>query len=97
MTTDKNAFIRNLEIQLDVWVSEMDRLAADAKHMRNDALAHARKQLAELEKHRADAEDRLAALRTAPSMAWSDLAKGAEAAIENMGQAIKAATQRFAA
>jgi chromosome segregation ATPase len=96
MTDTKNAYVRQMEAQLEMWKAEMDKFAAQTKQMSAEAQADAENRYAAIKAQATEAEERLNELRNAGQDAWQDMARGTELSIIAMRDAIKSATQRLA-
>ena len=96
-TEDKSVYERQLEARLDMWKAEADKFAARLRKMGADTEAEAKAQLNTLVDRTRAAEAKLEELRASGTGAWKDIARGTEAAFEEMADAIKSATRRFAA
>jgi phage tail tape-measure protein len=88
----KEAYAQKLQIQLDEFSAEIDRLKARA----DKAEEPWHQQQVEMlqEKHR-QAREKLGELRDAGDDAWEDMKEGISTAWNAVGKAVKSAAQRF--
>lgn len=93
--SEKGAYLKKLEAQLEEWDAEIDRLRAKAKSARADAQLAYEKQLNELRAKRKQAVDRMEELRHASEGAWRDMKAGLDAAWSSLHDALNKARARF--
>ena len=88
----KEAYAQKLQIQLDEFSAEIDRLKARA----DKAEEPWHQQQVEMlqEKHR-QAKEKLGELRDAGDDAWEDMKEGVTTAWNSVGNALKTAAKRF--
>lgn len=92
---DKNAYRQKLEARLDQWRAEIDRLQAKAAEADADARIEYDRQIEDLRGRQADAQSRLEEFDSASDEAWTDLKGGIEQAWNDLGTAVKKASERF--
>lgn len=93
--SEKDAYLKKLEAQLEEWDAAIDRLRAKAKGAQADAQLAYEKQLNELRAKRKQAVDRMEELRHASEGAWQDMKAGVEGAWSSFHDALNKARARF--
>lgn len=93
--SEKEAYEKKLQAQLDEWGAEIDRLKAKADAAGADAQLEYNKQLDELRSKRAAANEKLAELKATSGDAWEDLKDGITKAWGSLSDAMKSAKDRF--
>jgi chromosome segregation ATPase len=90
--SEKEAYVRELQTQLDEFTAEIDRLKARA----DKAEEPWHRQQVEMlqEKHR-QAKEKFGELRDAGDDAWEDMKEGVVSAWDAVGKAVKSAAKRF--
>jgi len=90
--SEKEAYVRELQTQLDEFTAEIDRLKARA----DKAEEPWHQQQVEMlqEKHR-QAKVKFGELRDAGDDAWEDMKEGVVSAWDAVGKAVKSAAKRF--
>jgi chromosome segregation ATPase len=78
--SERDAYIKKLEAQLQEWDAEIDKLQAKAKKSQADAQIAYEKQLKELRVQRHEAAEKMDELRRAGEGAWEDMRAGMEKA-----------------
>jgi len=92
---EKNAYMQKLEARLNQWGAEVDKLQAKSAEASADAKLEYQNQIEKLRGMQDDARQELDKLESAQGEAWKDLKSGIEKAWDNMGNAVKQATDRF--
>ena len=92
---DKGAYRHKLEARLDQWRAEIDKLEARAAELGADARIEYGKQIDALREKQQKARASLDRLESASGEAWKDLRSGIEAAWDDLGRAVRTATDRF--
>ncbi len=92
---DKSAYAEKLEARLDQWRAEIDKLQAKAKEASADTQLKYKEEIDNLRAQQKEAEQKLNELGEAQGKAWEDLKSGAEAAWDNLGNAVRSAADRF--
>ena len=92
---DKTAYRQKLEARLEQWRAEIDKLQAKAEEASVDARKDYEKQVEELREQQHETRGRLEELKGASGEAWEDLKEGFEKALDNLGDAVKSARERF--
>jgi len=93
--SEKDAYQKKLEAKLDEWRAELQRLKAKAAGAEADVEIELKERLIDLRAKRDHAELRLEKLRNAGEGAWQELKSGIERAVDDFGQAVKRARERF--
>jgi len=93
--SDKQAYEKKLEAQIEEWNADIDKLKAQAKKASADAEADYEKEIDKLESRRDDMNDKLEELKSASEDAWEDVKDGAESAWSSMSDAVSSAASRF--
>lgn len=91
----KEAYIKRLEVQLEEWNNEMERLRINADKATTEAQAEYDKQLDELNGKQEDLRAYLAELNKANNDAWRDVKEGADNAWRELDAAFRRAVTRF--
>ena len=92
---EKGAYRQKLEARLDQWRADIDKLQAKAREAGADARLEYDKQIGKLRDQQDKARKKLGELDAASGEAWKDLKIGFEKAWDDLGTAVKTATQRF--
>jgi chromosome segregation ATPase len=95
LMSDKQAYEKKLEAQIDEWNADIDKLKAKAKKASADAEANYEKEIDKLESRRDDMNEKLEELKSASEDAWEDVKGGAESAWKSMSDAVSSAASRF--
>ncbi len=93
--SEKEAYAKKLQAQMDEWVAEIHRLKAMADQAEADAQIKYYEEIEKLKQHQKQAQARMAELSKASEEAWEDLRSGMEQAWANFGDAVKSAAARF--
>lgn len=93
--SEKSAYLKQLEAQLEEWDAEIGRLRARAKTAQAEAQLESEEQLKELRARRKETFDRMEELRQAGEGAWQDMKAGLEGALLSFQNAIDKARARF--
>lgn len=93
--TEKSAWERKFEAQIDEWRADIDKMQARARKAGADAQAGYEAEIEDLKARQAKAEAELRKLRAASAEAWDDVRTGAEDSWNAMGRAMKDAWSRF--
>ena len=93
--SDKHAYEKKLQAQLDEWSAEIDRLKARADALEADAQLEYQRRIDELAAMREAAGERLEELRNASDDAWEDIKAGADEAWTQLEKAFLSAKSRF--
>lgn len=93
--SNKNAFEKKLEAQMQQWNAEIAKLKAKAQEQEADTQLAYYKKIEELRSLQDEANQRLISVKNASNDAWDDLREGTEKAWSNMSSALESATSRF--
>ena len=93
--SDKTAYTRKLEAEIEEWNAEIDLLRAKAKSASADAQLDYEQQIDDLKSKRDEMEVKLQELNDASAGAWEDVKRGVDRAWKDMSAAVEAATSRF--
>jgi ABC-type multidrug transport system fused ATPase/permease subunit len=91
----RHDYIRKMQLILDEWDAELDRLEAQAGELKEEAREECRRQIDELKAKKAQARAKLEELRREGGEAWDDLKAGLESAWDSIGRALMSARERF--
>lgn len=91
----KEAYIKRLEVQLEEWNREMERLRINAEKANAEAQMEYNKQLDELRGKQEELRKYLAEISKANNDAWHDVKDGADNAWREFDAAFKRALARF--
>ena len=92
---NRGAYVQNLKAQIDRWNGEVAKLEARAKEAQAGAKAGYDAQLAQFRKRSEHAIDEMKRVQAASIDAWSQLARGADAALKSMQDAFEKARASF--
>lgn len=92
---NKEAYQKKLQAQLDQWKAEIDKLQAKSREASADMQIKYQEQIKELREKRAEMETQYDKIQAASIDAWKDFKTGADAAWDNMSNAMKSAWSRF--
>ncbi len=93
--SDKDAYKKKMEAQLEIWQAEIDRLKAKAKEKSADSEIEYNEQIDEITEKKQATENRLAEMKDASTDSWSDLKSGLQEAADDLNYAIESAKKRF--
>ena len=93
--SDKTAYTRKLEAEIEEWNAEIDLLRAKAKSASADAQLDYEQQIEDLKSKRDEMEGKLQELNDASAGAWEDVKRGVDRAWKDMSAAVDAAASRF--
>ncbi len=93
--SEKEAYEKKLQAQLDKWMADIDKLKAQADRAEADLRLEYYKKIEDVRTMLVKANKKLAELRAAGDDAWGDLKIGIEGAWDTLGSAIKSAASRF--
>ena len=93
--SEKDAYERKLQAQLDKWSAEIDRLKAMAEGASADAHIRYHKEIEDLRQQKNAADNKLSELRRASGDAWKDMKSGLDEAWESLANSVKTASARF--
>ena len=93
--SDKTAYTRKLEAEIEEWNAEIDLLRAKAKSASADAQLDYEQQIDDLKSKRDEMEGKLQELNDASADAWEDVKRGVDRAWKDMSAAVDAAASRF--
>ena len=91
----KEEYQKKLQVQLDEWGIEIDKLKVVAGKAKTGLQGEYYKELEELRSQQLTAQKKLHELKGASGDAWGDLKGGIEISWNAMGNAIKSAISRF--
>jgi lipid II:glycine glycyltransferase (peptidoglycan interpeptide bridge formation enzyme) len=92
---NRDDYVQKLKAQIDRWNSEAATWEGQAKKVQADAQAEYTRQLEQLRKHRDEAIAEMRRVQGASADAWSELARGADAALKSMQEAFDKARAGF--
>lgn len=92
---DREAFIEKSSAQLKEWNEEIRKLEAKARKAGEKPGEFYEKQIQELKKKRAKAENKLEDVRNASEDAWEELKSGTEKAFNDIKESVQAAWSKF--
>ncbi|MEX0924161.1 MAG: hypothetical protein WDZ84_15450 [Rhodovibrionaceae bacterium] len=92
---NQDVYIKRLQVQMEEWENEIERLRIKADKASADAQIEYRKQLEELRKRQDEMQAQYEKLNRAGNDAWSDVRDGADKAWMEFDAAIKRALTRF--
>jgi len=92
---NRDEYVQNLKAQIDRWNGEAAKLEARAKQAQASAKARCAVQLEKFRQQRSHAIQEMKRIQTASVDAWSQLARGADAALKNMQDAFDKARASF--
>jgi chromosome segregation ATPase len=91
----KEAYEEKLQVQLDEWSAEIDKLKAKSDGAEADTELEYYKKIEELRTMQEDASNKLAELKSSSDDAWEDLKAGIDSAVDSLGRTLNAASSRF--
>ncbi len=91
----KEEYQQKLQVQLDEWGTEIDKLKAVAGKAKTGLQGEYYKEVEDLRCKQLEAQKKLHELKGASEEAWGDLKGGIEIAWGAMGDALKLAASRF--
>ncbi len=91
----KEAYQKELQVQLDEWGTEIDKLKVIADKAKTGLQGEYYKEIEELRSKQLVAQKKLHELKEASGEAWGDLKTGIENARGALGDALKLAASRF--
>lgn len=91
----KENHIERLQVQLDEWSAEIDKLKAQADKAKVNVRVQYQREVEQLRGKAIEARAKLEGLKGAREVAWEDMKAGAEEAWEALGTAIRSAGKRF--
>ena len=92
---NRDDYMQKLKGQIDRWNGEAAKWEAQAKKAQADAQAEVHRQLEQIRKHRDEAIAEMRRVQGASADAWSELARGADAALKGMQEAFDKARAGF--
>ena len=92
---DRNAYKQKLEARLDQWRADIDKLEAKAAEAGADARIKYQSEVKNLRSKQDEAHKKIKKLGEAQGEAWKDLKSGFEAAWDDLGKAVRNASDRF--
>jgi chromosome segregation ATPase len=93
--SEKEAYEKKLQAQLDTWSAEITKLKAKASEVEANAQLELHKQIDELNAKRQTVQDKLKDIKEASGDAWKDIKSGVDLAWSSLSEAVKSATSRF--
>ena len=93
--SEKQAYEKKLEAQLDAWSADIDKLKAKAEKAEADAQLEIERRIDDLQAMRDAAADKLTELKNASDGAWQDFRAGIDEAWDALGEAMRSARSRF--
>lgn len=94
--SDKKAYEKKMQAQIDEWSAELDKLRAKAAQADADARIELNEKIDDASSKIDAANEKLSELKDAGDDAWEDLKTGMEGAWSSLGSAVQAAKSRFA-
>ncbi len=95
MATKRDAYVEKLKGNIAAWNGEIDEFQAKADKAKDDAQVEIKKQIEEMKAKRLALEGKMADLQNASEEAWEDVKGGVDVARQILGQAVKAAKDKF--
>ncbi|MGA6926556.1 MAG: hypothetical protein WBY88_12785 [Desulfosarcina sp.] len=95
MSEKRDAYVKKLKAQLDVWNADIDKLDARAARAEAEARIEYQERMDDLRAKRDDARDKLSAMQQAGEGAWEDLKEGLENSWEILKISFNRATSEF--
>jgi uncharacterized protein YukE len=93
--SNKEAYEKKLQGQLDEWRAEIDKLKAKADSAEGDAQLEYQKQVDDLRSRQEAATEKLEELKKTGDSSWEDLKAGLDSAWDSLRESVKSATSRF--
>ncbi len=91
----KEEYQKKLQVQLDEWGTEIDKLKAVAGKAKTGLQGEYYKEIEDLRCKQLEAQKKLHELKGASEEAWGDLKTGIEGAWSILGDSLKLAASRF--
>ncbi len=91
----KDAYQQKLEVQLEEWKADIDKMKAKADQADADVKIEYHDRIEDLQLKQEAAQEKLKELREAGEGAWEDLKTGVELAWTSLGEAVKSVKSRF--
>ncbi len=91
----KEEYQKKLQVQLDEWGTEIDKLKAIADKAKTGLQGEYYKELEELRSQQLTAQKKLHERKEASGNAWGDLKEGIEGAWDSLSKGVKSAVSRF--
>lgn len=91
----RDEWVETAKVKLDEWNAELDRLEEKARSAKRERQAQYQRKMAELERHRAEAREKLAEIQEAGDAAWDELKDGARKSFTAITEAFRAALEEF--
>jgi chromosome segregation ATPase len=93
--SSRDDFIRNMQVKLEEWNAEIDRLSAKAGKATADVSKELHEQIESLKSNQSATRRKIEEIQHAGEGAWGDMKSGVELALTAMGEAIDSARSRF--
>lgn len=93
--SNRDEYVRKMQIKLDEWNSEIDTLTAKAGEVKAEVSREYGEQIKVLKEKQAAARLKIEELQHSGEGAWGDMKTGIEIAWASMGEAINSARSRF--
>ncbi|GGD78675.1 coiled coil domain-containing protein [Lacimicrobium alkaliphilum] len=93
--SEKEAYQKKLQAQLDEWNSEIDKLRAKADQAEADAQLEYYQQIETLREKQQESSRKLEELKAASDDAWQDMKAGIDSAWDSLGRSLESAKSRF--
>lgn len=90
--SERKAYEKKLQGQLDEWRAEIDKLKAEAESAEGDAGLVYHQQVEDLRNRQEDASERLEEMKAVSDDRWENLKVGLDSACDSLSRAIKSAT-----
>ena len=91
----KEEYQKELQVQLDEWGVEIDKLKVVAGKAKTGLQGEYYKEVEDLRCKQLDAQKKLHELKEESGEAWGDLKEGVEGAWDSLSQGVKKAASRF--
>ncbi len=92
---NRDEYVERIKLQIDRWNADMAKLEAHARQGRANLKTEYAAQLEHFRQRRDDAMSEVQRIQSASMDAWSELMRGADAALKNMQDAFEKARASF--
>ncbi len=95
MATKRDAYVEKLKGNIAMWNGEIDEFQAKAGKAKDEVQVEFKKQIEEMKAKRLALENKMSNLQQASEDAWEEVKTGVDIARQILGQAVKAAKDKF--